>query len=461
MKRQAETTHIVVSDVHLGDGDPITENWRAAQQAAWEHLLRAAAPGGAHAVESVELIVNGDCFDFLVAAPALDGRRSTNAATSLAKIERIAAAHPRWFAALHDFLAAPSRMVTFLIGNHDVELAFAAVRTCVRRAIDAEDGAVRFCLRRAYRPAPDVEIEHGCQFDPWNRVPGLWDGPDDPVTAGPDDLEVGNGDGLGSVGPDHIELPWGTRYYYRVFAPIVRRFPYIEALLPVPEQPQVLALLCLYAPELVIERSRRAQSLLADLAESDPPLTAAAAVETRDAAPLFLSTLPRVAALQAAAWQSAGAEADAKSIDTTLAQVQSIAAGLAQGEIPALRAIFAAMHAGAMGMPALDASAAHVMLARDARLSLALCGHTHAEGTYHVPSATQDSQVFLNTGTWYARLAAPAPEAIDEAIAAWLRDPRAGPSPLAPATAFTFALVRSCDGQRSTSELLGAESLGT
>jgi UDP-2,3-diacylglucosamine pyrophosphatase LpxH len=453
-----DADQIVVSDLHLGDGDPIAENWRAAQQSAWESLLRtltAQAPGEWEGAGKVELIVNGDCFDCLAAAPALGERDATDIAAGEAKIARIVAAHPAWFAALKRYLAAPGRRVTFLIGNHDAELAFARVRANVRRAIDGPPGAVRFCLARAYRSAPDVVIEHGCQVDPWNALPDLWHGPDRPACAGPDELEREDTSGSGEL--EQIALPWGSRYYYRVFAPIARRFPYIEALLPTPEQYMVLALLCLYAPELVVGGTQRARSLREHPAALAPQAALAQGSE-REPAALFRAALPEMAALRAEVWGRMGASMDPSATEAAAAHIEAILAGLAQGELPALRAIFGGDGATREGLPALDAAAAAEMLGRDGTLRLALCGHTHAEGMYTLPSRDGAGRAFLNTGTWYSRLAAPAPEAIDRQVAAWLRDPFSGPCPLAPATEFTYAVLRVRAGLPTEAELRVAQA---
>jgi hypothetical protein len=469
-QRNPDAYKIVVSDLHLGDGDPVTENWRDAQQSAWEGLLRALTtptPDGSFGAGPVELIVNGDCFDCLIAAPSLGERDDTDAAMGVAKIERILAAHSAWLAALRAFLAAPERSLTFLIGNHDAELAFAPVRARVRRAILAGGGSdsgppeatgrVRFCLARAYCPAPDVAIEHGCQFDPWNAVPGLWDDRRGRISAGPGELEREDASGLNE--PERIALPFGSRYYYQVLTPIARRYPYFDALLPTPEQYMVLAVLCLYAPELVVAGKRRARALRAGPAAAAPALAGLAPGAERDPAALFLAALPDVAALQAEVWQRAGARLDPSAVAAASAHIGAILAGLAQGEIPALRAIFGGRDAGSKSVPALDAAAATAMSQRYSALQLALCGHTHVEGRYAAPSGAGAEWMFLNTGTWFTRLAAPSPEAIDQRVAGWLRDPFSGPSPLAPATAFTYALLRMRNGLPTEAELRVAEPL--
>lgn len=435
------TTLVVVSDLHLGDGDARTENWRAGHQAAWERLLRLApelAEGG-----PLDLVLNGDTFDLLQAAPPLDARDDTDAAVGVAKLERIIAAHPAWFAALRAFLAAPGRTATFTTGNHDVELAFAPVRSLVRRAIGARVGAVRFCRARVYQPLPEVVIEHGCQTDPWNRIYDLWDAPD-MARATTDDLEV---DTPAAADRAALPLPFGSCYQYQVYLPIQRRLPYFDSFLPSLPQAGVVAMVCLYAPDLVVEAVRRARRLFmrpenAPAAEFGPEVAG-------DPARLYEAVLPFVAALQADVWERAGVTAGAGEMERMIAYVLGILAGLAEGEQAGLRAIFAIPGIQRAGMPLADADAAQELFAAsgapagmDAR-RVGLIGHTHVEGAHALSGATEGGErMLINTGTWYTRLALPRPEQVDERLAAWLRDPVGRTAPIAPATAFSYALVR-------------------
>ncbi len=61
---------LVISDLHLADGHPIFEGFGDLQQSALEGLLNAASSGGSLGDdEDVELIINGDCFEFLFMQP--------------------------------------------------------------------------------------------------------------------------------------------------------------------------------------------------------------------------------------------------------------------------------------------------------------------------------------------------------------------------------------------------------
>lgn len=455
------TTLLVVSDLHLGDGDPRLENWRAGQQTAWEWLLRAAprmARGGA-----LELVINGDCFDFLQVAPPLSTRDETDAAVGVAKLERVIAAHGDWFAALRAFLAAPGRTVTFTTGNHDAELAFAPVRDRVRRATGARAGTVRFCRARAYHPLPQVAIEHGCQTDPWNRIYGLWDQPGMAV-ATPDALEVdAPGDTPVPGEPAALALPFGSCYQYQVYLPIQRRFPYFDAFVPALPQAGVVAMVCLLAPELVAEGIPHAARLFRQPEGVTVP--ALGAELRRDPARFYETVLPFVAALQADVWERAGVTAGPGEMERMIAYVMGILMGMAAGELEALRAIFAVPDMRQDGLPKEDADAAAELLLPGARARVGLVGHTHVAGAHPLPGADGDpagpsesaARTIINTGTWYTQLARPRPDQVDERLAAWLRDPASGPAPVAPATTFSYALVRATAGGAVRAELRRVE----
>jgi UDP-2,3-diacylglucosamine pyrophosphatase LpxH len=438
---------VVVSDLHLGDGNAATENWQPAQKAAWGELL--ARMSADAAARSVELIVNGDAFDLLAAEPALGERDETDVAMGTAKIAAVVAAHMDWFASLLGFLAHPEHTLTFTIGNHDAELAFAAVRAQIRQAIGAREGAVRFCLTRAYRPLPDVALEHGCQTDPWNRIPDLWDASTDRAWAAPEDLEAIDVSEGG--GPERLRLPWGSRYYYRVFRPIQQRFPYFDAFLPTLPQPGVLGLLCLFAPELVVSGSARAQTLRADPMAMLPSITPAV---MNDPAQLYAAILPDVAGLQSEISQRAGIATGPEELAAALEYAMAIHAGLEAGELEALRAIFAvpglASAATTTAIPADDAAAATAIFAHEPSIRLGLIGHTHVEGMYTLPRTRRGHRTLVNTGTWYTRLALPRPRAVNAALGRWLRDPLASPTPLAAATAFTYAVIHGGAGAPSS-----------
>ena len=439
-KRQAmRQTCIVVSDLHVGDGTGEGDQFFQRQQEAWEDLLIALGPDGPLGRDTgLELVINGDGFDFLLSMPAAD-RQQTDPAYALQKVERMIAAHPPFFAALRRFLDAPDRQVTFTIGNHDVDLCFADVRARLREAIGAAPGQVRFCLSRAYRPFPDVELEHGCQFDPWNRVDALWDGYW-PLLGLLDD-----GKEHTSVGPESAPLPWGTRYYYQVFEPSHRRLPYLDGMVPSLPFAAILALLCLFAPDLVPDGALPTARMLG----REPSALAGFASRNQvDAAALFTAALPDVLGVQRAAVE----RLDIKLAPETEARMQAAAEALQEGLgrplLIALETIFAETAHRGTNLVEHD-SKGKALLARDASVQIGLIGHTHFEGMLRLA----DGRLYLDTGTWTDRLFQPDKSELNEALARWLQAPEKHAVPLRDATRFPFAVLQST-GQGATSAQL-------
>jgi UDP-2,3-diacylglucosamine pyrophosphatase LpxH len=109
---------LLFSDLHLSAGEAgAQEDFRHdAELARFLDHLGARAPG-------LRVIVLGDFLDFLTSEPPSGGPRRPNTtdAATLAKLDRIAAAHPVAIAALGRLLAAGAR-VTLVPGNHDIEL---------------------------------------------------------------------------------------------------------------------------------------------------------------------------------------------------------------------------------------------------------------------------------------------------------------------------------------------------
>ncbi len=440
MSAGGQQTCIVVSDLHLGDGSPQGEGFHQRQQDALDGLLAALEPGGALGQAAVvELVINGDCFDFLLAAPAAPGRQETDAGLGLSKIERIIAAHPQFFASLRRFLVHPARWLTFTIGNHDLELCFAQVRARLLQAIGAEAGRARFCLSRAYRPLPDVELEHGCQFDPWNRIETLWD----EFWPGYDLID--DGGEWRMAGPERVSLPWGSRYHYDVLAPILQRYPYLESFIPLLSASHILALLCLLAPELVLQGAPRTASLRVP---PRPSLLGLAAGDERNPAALFAAAWPDLFGLQREVLERAGVVFDAEIEAKMRSVAQALAAALAGGPLEALGAIFAETADSETHLAENDPAAKNIF-SRDAAIRIALIGHTHLEGRLGLA----EGRLLLDTGTWTKRLFQPTRAEQSAALLDWLRAPERGAAPLRDATRLTFALLQAVDGGPTTAQL--------
>lgn len=431
------TTILVMSDLHLVDGHPGFEEWGPAQQAAFTALLAATRPGRPLASASVELILNGDTFDFLLAQPHLGPAIQTDVSIAHAKWTGIAAAHEPWFGALRQFLAVPGRRLTFLIGNHDQELIFPSIRARVRSIINAAPGTVRFCLGRAYAPFPDVHIEHGCQFDAFNVLPGIWEHVAPPTT--PRELETSDTRGQ-AIGP--ALLPWGSRYYTHVFLPIKERYPYLDRMSPDFSFLRQLALLSVLAPEAAHEAARHTADLVSDPRE----VLAAFATAEEDPAALFSAALVSAAAVVRLV---SGERVEADDNQATISEIAELQQAVA---LPRLAAIEAIVTRSAVNPHTIAQT--HVMAASLGAGShgprLHVLGHTHAEGRWSL----SNSGALLNTGTWVTRYAAPTTEEWFADLATWFIEQRQSGRMPRDASRFTAAWLRNDPEAATVGELI-------
>ena len=209
---------LVLSDLHLGSGTTAGElnpfeDFHFDRQ--FEELLAFHCAGRA-GTEPLELVLNGDILDFLKVD--LDGTfpDRIDRDVAVAKGRRILAGHPRFFAALRKFLAGKDRKVTYIMGNHDLEIAFPEVQDLLAAELAPRDGAsLEF---RIYAPHYDlpggVRVIHGNQFDPLNRVNLRT-------------LFVRDDDGR-----EILNLPWGSVFLLKVLLPFKEQRPYITMVHP-------------------------------------------------------------------------------------------------------------------------------------------------------------------------------------------------------------------------------------
>ena len=130
--------------------------------------------------QPVELILNGDIFDFdsCMVQPSvprevrglkvtwLEKQRGLypQEPKSVFKIRQILKEHPIWVQSLTGFLARGHRVV-FVIGNHDLELHYPKVQQEVFEALGHTE-RVRIC-NWFYISNGDTLVEHGNQYDPY------------------------------------------------------------------------------------------------------------------------------------------------------------------------------------------------------------------------------------------------------------------------------------------------------
>lgn len=220
---------IVVSDLHLGAGfraqGNVLEDFSDHEFAVF---LRELAAESRQQRAGVELIINGDAFEMLQ-VPHVDRfdpqydylsehYRSTAEPDASRKMALIIEGHPGFFAAIREFLSVgpPRRTLTFIKGNHDVELHWTAVQERIREAVDAMGDRVdlvRFEERRVSREG--IYVEHGCQYaESMSRVPDM-DEPHDPEK------------------PGQLALPWGSRFTLEFLNVVERDAYWVDGIKPV------------------------------------------------------------------------------------------------------------------------------------------------------------------------------------------------------------------------------------
>lgn len=219
---------LVISDLHIGSG--ALDDFDLELEQHLSGFLAEKAAGD----NPVELVINGDFFDFVQAPPyqgaELEARTAEGyslcftASQSQAKLAAILESHAGTLAALRTFLdARPGNRIVILPGNHDADFFWPSVRRQFLSAL-GRDGA-RFHLERVYRPAahPGLWIEHGQQYDPVNSFflegTELWSERRPPIWNG----------GAGS--PRLIECV-GTRFLIRYLNALDETYPFVDNVKP-------------------------------------------------------------------------------------------------------------------------------------------------------------------------------------------------------------------------------------
>lgn len=164
---------IILSDLHIGTGhakgrpnffEDFADDDRLVELLGrLSHELRD---------EDLELILNGDFFDLLkVPINGLFPEAITESIGEL-KVDLCLRGHPKVVDALRAFVrSGKRRRITYLPGNHDMELVFPAVRRLFSRAVSGaeSDERVAFIVDRDHhRLDGGVEIHHGHQFEALN-----------------------------------------------------------------------------------------------------------------------------------------------------------------------------------------------------------------------------------------------------------------------------------------------------
>jgi UDP-2,3-diacylglucosamine pyrophosphatase LpxH len=224
---------IIVSDLHLGAGRVAEGNLLEdfdSDDAFYEFMQSLIAESDRAQCE-MELILAGDTFEFLQ-VPALEDAASfdpsahyaseeyapSSEAASVAKMALMVAGHSRFFAGLRAFILAapPFRRVTFIKGNHDINLHWAGVQQALRVALGGSGpraACVSFEERRITREG--LYVEHGSQYgERANRFPDFEE---------PHDM----------AHPEQLHLPPGSAFVLSFFNTLEREHYWMDGVKPI------------------------------------------------------------------------------------------------------------------------------------------------------------------------------------------------------------------------------------
>lgn len=199
---------IILGDIELGGGT-ITDDFISDKTLA--QLFRRLAERKHH----VDLVLNGDTFDFLkcpyFAGDSRSYPRHITKEISLAKLEQIYHAHPDVFRALKLFARHPQNKLYFIIGNHDHDLFFPAVQQRIKELL----GKKKNIFFKLQYHSQQVYAEHGQQYDFLNKIK-----PQQPFHS--------------YGGKQILNIPWLSFGLISNFMFLKEEHPFLERIKPVP-----------------------------------------------------------------------------------------------------------------------------------------------------------------------------------------------------------------------------------
>jgi UDP-2,3-diacylglucosamine pyrophosphatase LpxH len=214
MAKARKKIKLVVSDFHLGLGDVLDlgrlnplEEFHLDEKFA--EFLRHHSTGK-YAEHDVELILNGDIFNFFQVDH--QGRHLATDTTEkiiLEKIRRITAGHAVFFDALKAFAARPHRAVSYVVGNHDQGMLWPKSRALLNERLNAE-----VLFKSAVYDFDGVHVEHGHLHEAANRF--------DPRKFY---LERKHAEPI-------LKLPLGSLFFVEFVLKIKEHYPHVDKIRP-------------------------------------------------------------------------------------------------------------------------------------------------------------------------------------------------------------------------------------
>lgn len=160
---------LIISDLHLGVGrylengqlNSLEEFYFDEKFSEFLHYYTT----GNYADYHVELIMNGDIFNFLQIDYRSHYLTVITEDITLDIFKRVVAGHPLFFKALRDFAHKEGNKVTYVVGNHDQGMLWPKTREYFNQVMGAE-----VIYKNIIYFFDGVHIEHGHQHEAANRL---------------------------------------------------------------------------------------------------------------------------------------------------------------------------------------------------------------------------------------------------------------------------------------------------
>ena len=204
--------YIILSDLHLGKGkffkngefnilEDFFEDDRFFEFCAY-------FSSGEYASVPVTLILNGDILNLIQIDYKGVFSHIVNEEIVVDQVQSVYDGHLNFFEGLKNFLKAPNKKIVYVIGNHDVGMAFEKAQ---ERFMELVAGNVIFTQNFKEN---GIHVEHGHRFEAINTVP-------------PKKYFIKD-----KSGEKILNLPWGSLFCINVLPKLKKERPYIDKVRP-------------------------------------------------------------------------------------------------------------------------------------------------------------------------------------------------------------------------------------
>lgn len=204
---------VVVSDLHLGKGrvleggglNSLEEFNFGEKLVEFIHYYST----GIYRDYEVELIINGDFFNFLQVDYRGHFLTVITEGVALEVMKSMVAGHPKVFKAMAEFAAKPGNLITYIVGNHDQPMLWPACRAYLNQVIG---NPVRH--KNIVYFFDGVHIEHGHMHEAANRM--------DPKKFF---LKK-------DLAEPILNLPFGSHFFVELVLKIKQTYPHVDKIRP-------------------------------------------------------------------------------------------------------------------------------------------------------------------------------------------------------------------------------------